>query len=231
MTFAYGSGEYGYGEQLIQDVMVPLAKKDPKKLEELFHKDGFMASKVLAHYLRVAIEETVSKPVEAMEYLQKVARATAKENVPVKWMTPLGFPVVMDTRQQETHILKTMLFGKRARVHVKRNTRDIDSSKAVNGVSPNFVHSLDSTHLMMTVIDLEALGITDTALVHDSFGVHAADLPELFTVVRESMEYLYDEYDVFDMFASTNVVPKGLEKPSYGDYDLSSINQCDFAFA
>jgi DNA-directed RNA polymerase len=55
---------------------------------------------------------------------------------------------------------------------------------------PNFVHSLDSTHLLMTAREFISRGRT-FAGVHDSYWTHAADVEELGVVLREQFIKLY----------------------------------------
>lgn len=262
MTFAYGSGEYGYGEQVMEDTLAPMtfgqaieffyvspieeqitmskatkealaAGTDEIDLEGTKGTEkGFRAAKVLASYLAKAIQRTVRKPSEAMKYIQAIARETAKAGIPVRWETPLGLLVVQDYRKDVAKRLDITVMGQRVRSQVRERTRKIDSKANTNGASPNFVHSLDATHLMMVVNGLVVrTGHQDIALVHDSFGTHAAFAPELFDTIRLTMEDLYESHDVLEDFKRLNVVPKEVPEVIRGDYALSTIYECDYAFA
>jgi DNA-directed RNA polymerase len=48
--------------------------------------------------------------------------------------------------------------------------KPIAKDKAAAGIAPNFVHSHDAAHLLLTVAACCKEGITDIATVHDSFG-------------------------------------------------------------
>lgn len=224
MTFAYGSGKFGYADQLKEDFM-----QDQNTDTSIFEDDGFRACKVMAEYLDMGISKVVSKPKDAMSYLQAIAKETAKENLPVKWVTPLGFPVIQDYRKENSKLVEVSILGQRVRPTLSIRSKDLCARKAASSVSPNFVHSMDATHLMMTVIGLHNQDITDIALVHDSFGVHAANAPELFDTVRHAMTVLYDEHDVLTEFKQLNKA-SDLEV-TRGDYEITTINQCDYAFA
>lgn len=50
-----------------------------------------------------------------------------------------------------------------------------DSRKQRGAFPPNFVHSLDSTHMMLSALYSQREGITFTS-VHDSFWTHAASI-------------------------------------------------------
>ena len=63
----------------------------------------------------------------------------------------------------------------------------------MNGVVANYIHSHDAAHMMMTVVAArEAFGVRNFSMIHDSFGVLAADQPALNAVVREEFDALYN---------------------------------------
>jgi DNA-directed RNA polymerase len=66
----------------------------------------------------------------------------------------------------------------------------INMRKQRTAFPPNFVHSLDSTHLLMTAREFISRGRT-FAGVHDSYWTHAADVEELGVVLREQFIKLY----------------------------------------
>ena len=52
---------------------------------------------------------------------------------------------------------------------------------------------MDAAHMMLTINRLEAEGVHHFAMVHDSFGVHAADADLLNRVLREEFVRIYSE--------------------------------------
>ncbi|MEE2186353.1 DNA-directed RNA polymerase, partial [Klebsiella pneumoniae] len=53
----------------------------------------------------------------------------------------------------------------------------IDARKQESGIAPNFVHSMDGSHLRMTVVrSNEVYGVESFALIHDSFGTIPAEI-------------------------------------------------------
>ena len=57
--------------------------------------------------------------------------------------------------------------------------------------SPNFVHSLDATHMMLTAINCAQQGLT-FASVHDSYWTHAADVEKMNRTIRETFIALHE---------------------------------------
>ncbi|KAB5544703.1 hypothetical protein DKX38_012815 [Salix brachista] len=95
----------------------------------------------------------------------------ASENQPVQWTTPLGLPVVQPYRQLGRHL-----------VMVKRQR---------TAFPPNFVHSLDGSHMMMTAVACKEAGL-NFAGVHDSYWTHACNVDEMNRILREKFVELYE---------------------------------------
>lgn len=68
----------------------------------------------------------------------------------------------------------------------------VNKSKQNSAFPPNFVHSLDSTHMMYTAIECHNRGIKFAA-VHDSFWAHAGNIEELNSILREKFKELHSE--------------------------------------
>lgn len=238
MTFPYGSGRYGYKEQILHDTVLPA------RAEGKFPGggDGFAHANYLAKQIAKALPLVIQKATEGMTYLQKVARVVTAEEKPVRWVTPLGFPVYQDYPNLESERVSIMFGGKQMRLSSVKPVEGINNREQVQGISPNFIHSLDATHLMMTVLEAQSRGVDSMALVHDSFGTHAADADELFRTLRETMAYLYSEFEVFRDFHNqvraylSEDGKTELDKledifPTQGSLDPTSVNEADYAFA
>jgi DNA-directed RNA polymerase len=106
-----------------------------------------------------------------------------------------------------------------------------------NSIAPNFVHSMDASHLMETVrlCLLNALG--DFAVIHDSFGTHAARSGEFAQLIREAFILLYDD-DILASFVTQlkeqlppNLAKELPEPPPRGDFDITEVRESEFFFS
>jgi DNA-directed RNA polymerase len=71
--------------------------------------------------------------------------------------------------------------------------KGLRQTKQKQSASPNVVHSFDSAHLCRTVNACsEEWLLADFAMIHDSFGVHAADTTLLSDVLRKAFLRLYE---------------------------------------
>ena len=249
MTLAYGSKEYGFRDQVLEDTIRP-AIDDGKghMFTEPNQAAGYMAKAIWD-----AVTVTVVAAVEAMNWLKSAAKLLAAEvkdkktkevlrkRCAVHWTTPDGFPVWQEYRKPVQTRLNLMFLGV-IRLQPTVNTNKdsgIDARKQESGIAPNFVHSMDGSHLRMTVVRAhKAYGVESFALIHDSFGTIPADAGSLFKAVRETLVETYEENDVladfYEQFADQlheSQLDKMPEMPAKGSLNLQEILKSDFAFA
>ncbi|KAF2755428.1 DNA/RNA polymerase [Pseudovirgaria hyperparasitica] len=106
------------------------------------------------------------------------------------WTTPLKLPVVQPYRDCKTKIVSTAL--QQLRLRDSAASDPVNRRKQVQGFPPNFVHSLDATHMLLSALRSDELGLTFAA-VHDSFWTHAADIPTMNTVLRDTFVRMHSE--------------------------------------
>ena len=235
MTLAYGSKEYGFKEQLMEDILRP-AKASGKEFP--FDGDGYQAAQYMAKAIWVAVNKVLVKAGEAMRWLQTAASLAAKEGLPVRWTTPVGFPVMQAYADTETRRVKTAINGKLVYFRVNQETDKLDRRKQSSGIAPNYVHSCDAAHLMLTVVRAKQAGIRSFACVHDSFGCPAGDVEDLYRIVRESFFEMYDTVDVLGSFRdeiAQQLSDEGKDKlpplPTSGTLNLSKIIESRYCFS
>ena len=101
-------------------------------------------------------------------------------------------------------------------------------------VAPNFVHSMDACHLRMSIIRGEKLGLRHFGMVHDSFGVHAADMATfLEQCVKPAFIEMYSE-DALEAFKQR--LPEEVQEsiaplPIKGSLDLEAVQESEFFFS
>jgi DNA-directed RNA polymerase, mitochondrial len=243
MTLSYGSSQYGFAEQLREDILLPAMEAATNLTGEIdkdrfpFGEDGhFGASIYLASLIYEACTKVLVAATEAMSWLQQVAKIAAKDNKPLRWTTPVGLPVVVAYRDKKPYEIRTSFLGKTRYATAYSEMKELDKRKQAQGISPNLVHSCDAAHMMLTVLRAEQKGITNFAMIHDSFGTLAADTPTLFDTIRESMVEMYDVCDVLEQFLEEvkGQMPEDTEfppVPAKGSLDLAGVLASPFAFA
>lgn len=249
MTLPYGSKEYGFADQLLEDIIRPAIDSGVGLM--FTHPDQY--ARYLAKHIWEAVSVVVVAAVEAMNWLQKAAQLVASEVkdkktkevlkpcMAVHWVTPDGFPVWQEYFKPEKRRIDLMFLGTHrmeATVNV-RDSKEMDPKKMEAGISPNFVHSQDGSHLRKTVVKAhEEYGVDFFALIHDSFGTIPARAGAMFRAVRETMVETYEGNNVLEDFREQfmdQLHETQLEKmppiPRMGSLDLQLILKSDFAFA
>lgn len=110
---------------------------------------------------------------------------------------------------------------------------DVNARKQANAIAPNFIHSMDASHLQLTVCTAADSGIAHFAMIHDSYGTTVAQAGQLFSIVRECFVKMYTEHDVLKEFAEevSHLVNEDLpEPPSKGGFDINEVLNSLYAF-
>jgi DNA-directed RNA polymerase, mitochondrial len=178
------------------------------------------------------------KASEAMNWLKHAASLAASEQLPVRWNTPVGFPVMQAYPDLALRTVKTAINGKTVKLTMYAEQDKLDRRKQSQGIAPNFVHSCDAAHMMLTVVRAKQVGISNFAMIHDSFGTTAGDVEDLYHVVREGFVELYEDIPVLENFrdeineqlSDSNRLNLEL-LPERGDLDLSKVCQSRYCFA
>jgi DNA-directed RNA polymerase len=238
MTTPYGAKLYGMKEQLLQEINERDDKLGYRYLGDDIEGDNFKACTYLANIMTDAIGETVIAAKKAMGWLQQVATISTKANIPIEWTTPIGFTPFQEYQTQELTRVSTFWGGVRVRLGLVKNTGKLDRRKQASGISPNFVHSCDASHLMMTVLRCLDKGLTDFSLIHDSYGTHACDVDILAHELREAFIQQYTEHDVLEEFREAIIkkLPQDLAEeippvPNKGKLDLNAVRDSLYFFA
>jgi len=223
MTLPYGSTRFSCSEFIVQDYL------KIGRVPEFEKSEYSRAANYLSHFVWKAIGDVVVKAREAMTWLQRGARQLLKEgHTEIKWVTPSGFPAIQAYWEQDVHQIHTKLCGG-ARLKLHHDTAQPDVNRHKNGIAPNFVHSLDASHLTLTVNACAALGIKSLAMIHDDYGTHAADAGALYRVIREEFVAMYQKHGPLSEFRAA--YPTLPEPPPHGELDIEEVLRSEYFFA
>lgn len=235
MTLAYGSKEYGFKEQLMEDIIRP-AKQSNKEFP--FTNDGYAAAQYMAKLIWQAVNKVLVKAGEAMHWLQKVASTATVEGLPIRWSTPVNFPVMQAYPDVKTHRVLTAINGKVIYLMMNKENNKLDSRRQSQGIAPNYIHSCDGAHMQLTIVRAQQEGVSNFAMIHDSFGTTAGDTEILYRVVRESFVEMYQEVDVLAQFKEElwerlplEAIEKIPEMPQMGNLELDQVVNSRYCFA
>ncbi len=241
MTLPYGATLFGFKEQLKDELYK--SKDQGKRIP--FDKDKVeQACNFLAKRISKALSGTVVAACEAMDWLKEVAKIMNKEGLPISWMSPSGFLVKQGYLEQRKKRIKTKLNGTYvySSINVDDESQSIHKQKQVNSISPNFIHSLDASHLIETINRYENLEGIHFSMVHDSFGTHAMNVEELGEKLRLAFVEMYERGNWLKILPQTIRETYGGEVwdrvkkqippfPDYGTLDLREVLNSPYFFA
>ena len=219
MTLAYGSKEYGFKNHIYEDTI----KKDLDSNGDMsvFSIAPKQCAAYLAKLIWEAVGTTVVAAVEGMKWLQSCAKAVCQNGKVVTWVTPAGLPVQQYYMSYESRAVQLRCAGKRVRIYTFEATGDVDKRHQVSGVAPNFIHSMDASHLQLTTASCVDAGIHHYSMVHDSYGTCLANAEQMFRIVKQEFVKMYVDNDVFSNFREDLQVLSDKPLPSLpAQYDL-----------
>ncbi|KAK2736397.1 DNA-directed RNA polymerase [Myotisia sp. PD_48] len=109
---------------------------------------------------------------------------------PVVWTTPLKMPVVQPYRDLKSRQVKTTL--QLCTIRDTSGSDVVNRRKQLQAFPPNFIHSLDASHMMLSAIECDRLGLSFSA-VHDSFWTHASDIDTMNGVLRDAFIRMHSD--------------------------------------
>lgn len=202
--------------------------------------NAYAASRFLAALIWDAISETVVAAREAMSFLQKLASVAASEGLPVNWTTPIGFLVSQAYYNFNEYRVKTRIGASIVRLALREEneTLSIDKRRQRNGISPNFVHSLDAAAMCLSISLARREGVSSFMMVHDSYGILAADASIMAQSLRRAFVSLFTERDVLADLRREVAAMLPLKKqkdlpdlPEKGTLDITKVLHSTFFFA
>ena len=96
------------------------------------------------------------------------------------------------------------------------------------GISPNFIHSMDASHMALVIDDWNG----EFGAVHDSFSTHACDVEKLLAYTKRTFIEMYDVdnfYDYIRKELTDNT--DDVEQPMLGSLNIEEIEDSDYFFA
>lgn len=183
MTTVYGVTRYGARQQIARQLE---AKGYPE--EEIWRAAQYLVGKTFE-----SIGRMFNKSRLIQDWFNSCAFIIASRcKQPVSWVTPLGFPVsqpytqpnlvsanrlISHTIEMEVPIYNDPLSG-------------LNAPKQKTAFPPNYIHSLDSSHMMLTSLYCQRQGIAFVS-VHDCYWTHPNTVGVMNRICREQFVALH----------------------------------------
>jgi DNA-directed RNA polymerase len=167
---------------------------------------------------------------QTMNWLTTCARLITQHGYPVAWLSPIGLPALQPYRQKKSSTLVTLL--QTVTLIEDGDDLPIHKQRQVSAFPPNYVHSLDSSHMLLTALEMERRGLTFSA-VHDSFWTHACDVDEMNVALRDVFVDLYEQPLLEQLLNTWKLRYPEIDFPDVperGSLDLNEIKESKYFF-
>lgn len=247
MTMLYGSKEFGNRDSIQERIDERAEDILAKELDPYFDRSGADVWKdqrtrcitVMVRLTRAAVAIVCPSTVETMDTLQGWAGSMGARDMPFKWKSKLGFLVVQDNPNQISKKVQVKENGKVvASLCYREKAADgklLNERKMAAGAAPNFVHTNDACHLMMSVnATAEAIdGPAYFMMIHDSMATQCADTPALARMIRETACDMYADDDIlYDTWLLNDGEKNLLAEPEpMGVLDVRSVVKSRYFFS
>ena len=189
---------------------------------------------VLARNLVKAIDMVCPGPLQTMHYLQQLAAYDIQQTgePTLYWETPSGFPVIYQAPRMDSkfHRVRMQMNNTSKQIKHRGNfpTEYPDIRKFMSGISPNFIHSLDATHMCLVLSQWGgAFGG-----VHDSFSTHADDVDDLLSLTKAVFMDMYDSGSNFqDIKRILQLEDAPVTEPNLGSLNITEVKDSDYFFS
>ncbi|XP_033208635.1 DNA-directed RNA polymerase, mitochondrial isoform X2 [Belonocnema kinseyi] len=176
MTTVYGVTKFGAKLQIAKQLKDIEGFPDDK----IWPASGYLVQKTFE-----SLRSMFTSAKEIQDWFTECAKVICGvRGKSVEWVTPLGLPIIQPyTKPQSTGGYYHPAMDTFERPH---------ATKQKNAFPPNFVHSLDSTHMMLTSLQCEQAGITFMS-VHDCFWTHPCTVGTMNNICRKQFIALHSE--------------------------------------
>lgn len=183
MTTVYGVTMYGARGQIARQL---------KEFSQLTDEDIFNGTNFLCTTTFSVLKSMFSSARAIQVWLTECAKQVCKvKKCPIEWVTPLGLPVIQPYYVRAEHVQMLNSEGSALAVS-SAGPRIPHAPKQRSALPPNYVHSLDSAHMMLTALHCFRESVTFVS-VHDCFWTHAASVTAMNRLCRSEFVRLHNE--------------------------------------
>lgn len=186
----------------------------------------------LATFIDGALKGTLVEANKGKTWLKQIADMASEMGKNLEWTTPCGFKVVHQYYEILTRRSIATLFDKKELHFGSPDKETIDSGSVNNAIAPNYVHSLDASHMWLTMKRMQEAGINAYSMIHDSYGCAAPDVNMMRAYTNEEFHRMHSTNLLLEM--KTEVESKlGIElpdPPSTGDYNIDDVLDAEYFF-
>tara|TARA_R100000664_G_C2758374_1_gene147177 strand:- start:251 stop:2686 length:2436 start_codon:yes stop_codon:yes gene_type:complete len=195
--------------------------------------DKTQAVNELAVIIRSSLDGALKSANEGKVFLQDLTELCASHGKHASWYTPTGFKVINRYTQERVKVLDTHLYrNSRLQLSIVEDTKNPSVALAIQAIPPNYIHSIDAAHMMLTILRMYKQGICSYSMIHDSFGCHCSYVPLMREALTETFYEIHKEplLRKFKEDIENVVGPIGRLVPEQGDFNIEDVRESLYLF-
>jgi len=236
MTLCYGATTRGMLDQIndaADDLRLKLPKGAAAKLRDSVWdsiKEKLPGAMRFRKHIRAIVSHCLEPGRE--HYLAPDGRTMSRFRAPpakfMSWVTPSGLPVSNRYLHSEKTRVRLPFLGE-SPIIADEYTNLVRAEKARNSGVANWVHSMDASHLVLSVNAAVSADITNFMIVHDCFATLAPDTRLFAKIRRVKLAHMYVDNPLDSLF-ERNVRPgaNDISPLEMGDLDPLAVAFSDY---
>ena len=186
----------------------------------------------LALFIDAALKGTLVEANKGKAWLKQIADMSSETGKNVEWTTPCGFKVVHQYYEILSRRSVAKLFDMKELYFGAPDKETIDGNSVNLAIAPNYVHSLDASHMWSTVKRMLDAGITNYSMIHDSYGCPAPDVNMMRAYTNEEFHAMHLDNQLSKMKEEVEQILK-IELPPVpetGSYNINNVLEAEYFF-
>ena len=186
----------------------------------------------LARAVQAGLGTALESANRGKEYLRAITNIVSSMGEHLTYTVPSGFKVVHHYTKIRKRRSLAALFNNKELIFWE-DAGDLHAKKAEQGIPPNYIHSLDASHLICTVFVLYNMGMSSFSMIHDSYGCHAPFIDDLIKVTKEQF-YEMHKVNLLQELKEQIEERYGITLPtvpSTGELRIGSVLESDYFFS
>lgn len=188
----------------------------------------------LSIVIRSALNGALESSNDGKRFLQTLTQLCGSYQKHAAWTTPSGFRAANRYTQFESVMTRSTLYrNHQLAINHAVDTNDVDIALAIAAIPPNFIHSLDAAHMMLTVARMVQANITNYSMIHDSYGCPCNDVPVMRECINEEFHKIHKENQLAlfakDVGAKLGFDPQ-IPLPQHGALNIDGVLRAEYLF-
>ncbi len=218
MTLPYGSTKRGCFDYILDYII---------DNTDISIEDRIKVTNYLTGIIWDSIHITVRSAKGLMHWLKDFVEIRIRANKPIIYNTPSGFTFIQNKKKTYLKRVNTELLGP-IRIGICSELESLDIKRNKSGIVPNFIHSLDASHLVLCINECSKKGVNTFVAVHDSFGGYANDLDIIQECTKKTFVRMHKR-DLLKSLWEQNYSGEYTPAPR-GNLDINSVLSSEYFF-